>query len=410
MIQRWRLGWVAVGLPVFFGMACLGGGDSFTVVDGPDDGDPTIILSFQSFDLGALHSCALTFSGDAYCWGANGLSQLGVGDVDERFVPSRVVGGVTFDQISAGGTFTCGVAAGGAAGGQAFCWGSNQQGQLGQGLLTFSEPIPVSISTPLFTTVSAGGVHACGLAVGGQAWCWGTPTGGRLGNGDSGPTPKSAPDSVLGGLTFTSISAGSDHTCGLTANLEAYCWGIGTDSQLGNGTRDNRSEPTLVSGNLLFEAIDAGGTHTCGVVLDGEVYCWGLGVNGQLGVPGVGRTDVPLLVSGGLFFQSISVGGSHTCAISGSEAYCWGVNDAGQLGDGTTGDRDVPTLVAGNIDFQAISAGGAPFTTASCGLSTDLIIFCWGFGGNGQLGDGVGNLSRTPVRVSFQRSGGVGTP
>ena len=204
MIERWRLGWVVLGLPVFFGMACLGG-DSFSVDPGPNGGDdPAITLSFTSFDVGSLHSCARTFSGDAHCWGPNGLGQLGVGDQDGRFVPALVVGSLAFDQISAGGTLTCGLTDRDASGGQAFCWGGNAEGQLGQGLTTFAELVPASIGSPLFASISAGGVHACGLTPGGQAWCWGSRFDGRLGNGESGPIPRTTPDSVIGGLTFAS--------------------------------------------------------------------------------------------------------------------------------------------------------------------------------------------------------------
>ncbi len=402
MIERWRVGWMVLGLPVFFGMACLGG-DSFSISN-PLPGADSIVLTFRSVTVGGLHSCAVTTANAAYCWGANGLGQLGVGDQDNRFQPWPVAGGRVFKELSGGGTFTCGLATGSGTGALAFCWGSNDQGQLGIGDLTFINVAPTSIDDPLFNAVSAGGAHGCGISTDRSAWCWGSQSEGRLGNGESGPTPRLVPVQVLGDLSFTDISAGANHTCAITEDTAAYCWGVGDESQLGNGDRSSSDMPVAVSGNLELRQISAGESHTCAITLDGDAYCWGLGTVGQLGVSGVGRSDVPIMISGGFTFLSISAGGNYTCGTTVTmEAYCWGGNDSGQLGDGTVVNRAEPVLVLGNIEFESVSAGKAVLTSASCGISIDNIVYCWGFGGTGQLGDGTGDLSAVPVRVAFQR-------
>ncbi|MFQ5703923.1 MAG: RCC1 domain-containing protein [Gemmatimonadales bacterium] len=399
---RWRL--PVLGLSALFGAGCLGGGSTSVFTDNNTNNNDTVAVSFTAVEVGALHTCALTTAGEAYCWGSNGVGQLGTGDQVQRNVPFPVVGGLTFQQISPGGTVTCGVVSSGVSSGQVQCWGANDQGQVGLGVTSVLEVVPRVVLNAQLTTVTAGGVHACGLDMSGNAWCWGTPRNGRLGNGDSGPTPRATPDSVIGGLTFTAITAGSDHTCGLTQDLDAYCWGTGVDGQLGNGTRDNSAMPVLVSGNLQFESLDAGGEHTCGVTLDGDAYCWGLGTDGQLGAGSVGRSLVPVKVTGNLVFQSVSAGGKHSCGVvSNNDAYCWGANEAGALGDGSFTSRSNPVAVTGGISFETVDAGEAAVATASCGLSIDRIVYCWGSGGAGQLGDGIGNNSSAPRRVAGQR-------
>jgi alpha-tubulin suppressor-like RCC1 family protein len=258
----------------------------------------------------------------------------------------------------------------------------------------------------VFTTVRAGGAHTCGIVPSGFAWCWGFAQSGQLGNGQSGAFELQAqPDSVRTDLTFVAVATGGEHTCALTAAGEAYCWGLNTEGQLGNGTQANSTLPVAVSGGLTFAAIDAGGRHTCGITPGGQAYCWGLGESGQLGIGTTPTTvQVPTAVSGGLTFSAIDLGGSHTCALTPTKtAYCWGLNDAGQLGDGTEEMRSAPTAVAGDqTTFDTIEAGSGLFATVTCGMGTDGFAYCWGEGSGGQLGWGSLSSSSTPVQVKGQ--------
>ncbi len=168
---------------------------------------------------------------------------------------------------------------------------------------------------------------------------------------------------------LASLSAGGVHTCGISAGGIGYCWGLNVVGQLGDGTTTDRLAPELVSGSLSFTSLGAGLTHTCGITAGGSASCWGANLSGQLGDGTQTQRPIPGLVSGGLSFASFSVGRDHNCGITtGGDAYCWGYNLRGQLGDGTTTDRLAPELVSGSLSFTSLSAGGLH----TCGLTSGL--------------------------------------
>jgi hypothetical protein len=239
-------------------------------------------LTFKSVSAGVYHTCGLAPSGAAYCWGNNGAGQLGNGSVGSfDSVPVVVSGGLTFAAVGAGYQYTCGLTTSGAA----YCWGDNDYGELGNGNTTFS-PVPVPVSGGLsFVALSTGYFHACGLTQGGAAYCWGGNFAGELGNGTT--QQSTTPVAVSGGLRFASISAGQWTTCGVTTGGTAYCWGSNGYGQIGNAagafTGTPNPTPVPVSGGLTFASVSPGYLHTCGVTTQGAAYCWGDNSEGELG-------------------------------------------------------------------------------------------------------------------------------
>src|SRR5207253_863820 len=131
---------------------------------------------------------------------------------------------------------------------------------------------------------------------------------------------------------------------------QAYCWGANNSGQLGDGTTTTRLTPVAVAGRLRFGQVSPDGTqHSCGVTTDDRAYCWGRNVFGELGDGTTTARLTPVAVAGGLLFRQVSAGAFHTCGVTtGDLAYCWGYNNFfGALGDGRLINRRRPTAVAG---------------------------------------------------------------
>jgi alpha-tubulin suppressor-like RCC1 family protein len=193
-------------------------------------------VNFTHISAGYAQTCAVAQAGTAYCWGYNYDGELGTGDTLFRIAPAAVIAppGVTFIAISTGSNHTCALSSSGAA----YCWGATRFGMLGDGDTASSShsAIPVQVAAPpgvTFTKISAGGLHTCALTAGGAAYCWGYNLDGELGNGTRVNSP--VPTAVTGptGLTFADISGGEYFTCGL-AGIAVYCWGANGVGQLGN--------------------------------------------------------------------------------------------------------------------------------------------------------------------------------
>ena len=256
---------------------------------------------------------------------------------------------------------------------------------------------PFSVRNPLlFSSVSAGYFHTCGITTDGLGYCWGENGSGQL--GVSNATSIEAPVAVSGGLTFANVISGRDHTCGVTTAGIAYCWGSNQSGRLGTDAPGDASTPSLVSGSHPFAAVAAGYAHSCAATTQGVAYCWGDNSRGAIGNGTSSNVQLlPVTVSGGRSFSNVSSGRYFSCGLTPSGVgYCWGENSDGELGDGTNSLKTSPVLVSGEFTFAMISAGGFH----SCGLTTAGAAYCWGQNSFGQLGNGTGTSSMVPVGVT----------
>lgn len=343
---------------------------------------------FTSLSVEGLNGCGLLASGKAYCWGDNGDGQLGAAlPYPYARTPAPVSGNLTFSSIVPG----CGIA----VGGQAYCWGRNDFGQLGNGTLT-SSPSPSAVSGGLtFSSINTPGATTCGVTSKGAAYCWGANAYGSLGNGSD--TPSSTPVPVAGNLIFSSLSSSGEFACGVTTSGEGYCWGNNQFGQLGNSGTANSAIPVRVSGGHVFSRIKIGNASACGLTTSSNLYCWGINHNGEFGngSPSSG-SSTPVLAAGGLKLVTFDAGAGSYCGLTATgTAYCWGFGLQGQLGNGTAGFSYSPAPVSGEHTFVSISAG-----LAVCGLTTEGAAYCWGSNSSGELGNPTAYpQSPIPVRV-----------
>jgi alpha-tubulin suppressor-like RCC1 family protein len=272
-----------------------------------------------------------------------------------------------------------------------------------------SAPAKVFVPGP-FTAIATGYTHTCALTVDGHAYCWGLNSTGNLGIG--GTTDSSVPVAVASGHRFKQLAAGMQVTCGIATTGVTYCWGANWQGSLGNGTTADSWVPVPVSGSLQFTQISAGpgagSDQVCGLTAAGAAYCWGDNFSGQLGDGSEESRLMPTAVSGNHAFSAISAGDNHTCGLTAAgAAYCWGSNSSGQLGLPDAGRTCGSGGLTWNCSFIPVRVtGDVAFTAISaggsftCATTAAGAAYCWGDGLSGNLGNGAEANSATPVRVA----------
>lgn len=354
--------------------------------------------SVAQVDLAGIHTCALYLSGGVKCWGRNSdYGRLGDATGIDRRTPTTVARlNQSLSLVSAKEAHSCVLQLSGGV----MCWGMNSNGQVGNGgTASAFEPVAVQNLSTGVSSVVTGGAHTCALMSTGEVRCWGSNANGQLGDGTT--TSRGSPMTVVGlSRGVRVIAAGYFHNCAVLLAGDVTCWGLNDAGQLGDGTTSTRLTPQNVTSLLgvVISAIALGQRHSCVLLAQGEVKCWGDNTFGQLGDGSVISRSSPTAASG---FQgsvsSIALGYVHTCAVcSPGNVQCWGNNEARQLGDGTLTNRNRPTNVTGlRSRALAVSAG----YRHTCALLDTRTLQCWGMNSSGQLGDGTTIDRATPTDV-----------
>ncbi len=328
--------------------------------------------TWAQVSVGGGHACLVSRDGEAACWGANDRGQLGTGRVSAAEAdPETVAGGLSFQVVSAGLRHTCGLD----GGGEVWCWGANEVGQLGDGTAVDRvEPTRIAVDGP-FVSVSAGGAHTCAVRASASALCWGANE-----VGQAGAPPQSdglLPVVVGADLQFASVRAGPRHSCGLSVGGEAFCWGPNPDGRLGAGTLNGGHQPQSVAGDQVFRALSAGTAHSCGLDSEGRAWCWGSNARRQVSEGSAELLGSPF-ARGDSLYADIEAGDGWTCGV-GSEGQlrCWGAR-----WDSVSPGEPVPLSPGGwtplGADPSKTVLDLSMWGRRACALRGDGGVECWG--------------------------------
>lgn len=363
----------------------------------------------EDIAVGQAFLCVVYTGGTVGCIGDNTYSQLGAGVAGANYPttsPGTIPSITNAVKVYAGGFFACALLADQSA----VCWGSNWNGDLGNGVVNANYMVPV-VPTGLSSDVwylTLGLNHAC-AQVGAQIKCWGANDMGQLGRGTM--TAAEVTPDVVSGLTgsVNGVTVNGSHSCAVMVNESIYCWGRNTENQLGDGSGINSAVPQLVL-NIPgpVRLFSAGYYHNCMVtdsdqITDFKTYCWGQSSSGEVSRATLGSastpTDIPLLKTLDIDKVHIEVreesANTTACAlINGGTLSCWGDNTFHQLGVGDTisvyNGLQVVVLPATVTDF---SLG----LTHGCALLTDGTIYCWGRNNLNQIADGSASATVDPA-------------
>ena len=336
--------------------------------DSDKDSTNTYLYNVRQLAAGSSHTCAISNSGNAYCWGGGAGGTLGNNNTANQTTPVKVEDGVAGGVDASGGY-----------------------------LINMKQ-------------ITVGDYHTCAISNATSTYCWGVGLSGRLGNNDTANqlTPVRVEDGAAASadtdgtnlINMKQIRARAGHTCAISNAGNAYCWGFALS--LGNNNSNaNQLTPVRVEDGAAASA-DTDGTnlinirqistglegHTCAISNAGNAYCWGKNSGGALGNNDTANQLIPVRVLAGaavsadtdgtnlINLKQIAGGDFHTCAISNSgNAYCWGRGAGGDLGNNNTANQLTPV----RVEDGAASSG----TTGDTGISSRFTLQGTGqFGGN----------------------------
>ena len=376
-------------------------GDNTAVTKSIAVQEGSLSYNWTNIQAGYTHTVATKSNGSTWAFGANTNGGLGDNTTTTRSSPvQNVFGGTTWNNVNAGNLFSIGTKSDGTI----WSWGLGTSGQLGDNTAASKNfpTIPFSFGVGTnWSDISCGGAHTLGLKTDGTLWCWGLGTSAQLGNNTT--TSMSVPiQEITYATNWSKISAGDTHSGGVKTDGTAWCWGIGTSGQIGDGNITTRSSPTQVviyAENWSSSGKNCNGYQNGAIKKDGTLWTWGLNNYGQLGDNTVTHRSSPVqTVAGGTNWSQVEFGSNQSAGIkTDGTLWTWGYNGYGQLGDNTT-------LISKSSPVQTVSAGTtwsllAMGESHCMAIKTDGTLWTWGKNSNGQLGDTTLIHRSSPVQT-----------
>jgi len=315
---------------------------------------------------GRGHTLALRRDGTVWAWGSNFDGQLGDGTTTNSYTPVQVQNLSRITAVAVRGLESTALRDDGTV----WTWGEG----FWDGYSQVNHLIPVQVpNLSNITAIAVSlGYRSIALRDDGTVWAWHADAGvWQLGESLSG---------------VIAIAEGWQHIVALRDDGTVWTWGLNNSGQLGDGARVCRDTPVQAQNLYNITAIAAGWRHSAALREDGTVWTWGRNAYGQLGDGTIINRHTPIQVPNLSNITAIAAGENHTIASQNKGAiWAWGLN-YGMLGDGTTTDRHMPTQVQNLSNIISISANG----WHTVALKDNGTVWAWGSNLNGQLGDGTG--------------------
>jgi alpha-tubulin suppressor-like RCC1 family protein len=355
----------------------------------PDAPSPNTVVQVVA---GGANTCARLYSGDMWCWGQGLMGELGNGMAVNSSVPVQVVSPEKFTGMDAGDAGACAFDARGVL----LCWGNNKNGCLGFGTTNPSALPTAAMGIANVDQVAVGNNVTCARHLGAIA-CAGR--GGSLGDGTM--TDSSIFVPVTGITDAIGLTVSDFFACARLQGGSTSCWGDNSTAQLGQPATTTLQASPMAGPSGPYVALTVTDQSACGLEASGVVECWGDDSEGQLGDGAITATPQPApRAVTGIDDATAIIGLSYTtCALrSDATVWCWGAGEHGTLGDGdlTPHFSTTPRPVSGLSNVVQVSARTGPY---ACALLADASVWCWGAGGDGELGNGFTADSAAPVRV-----------
>jgi alpha-tubulin suppressor-like RCC1 family protein len=362
------------------------------LVDGP-----VVPCNFRGVAAGRKHTCAIDGDGGAWCWGLNDQGQVAPGSsARSALAPAQIDLPAPAVQIAAGRDFSCARLEDGAV----WCWGSNVDGELGDGTLAFRDrPVAVVLGAERAIDLGTGSHHACirrerDLGVS----CWGNND--KLVLGVTGISESPLPLEIPNTAGSRQLAVGHRQSCAIDVDGVPVCWGHNANGQLGDGMYADRALPAPVAGLAMTTRITSGGRFGCAIDAAGDTRCWGHGSRGQLGRGNFGSDALPSEISiGGAV--DVQAGAAGACVVtSAGTVSCWGELDSGS-----------GVIELANTPRQAMLTGATSLVVGyyhTCAVA-DARLVCWGSNEEGELGRGTRALSASPVAVPLDDASDIST-
>jgi len=351
-------------------------------------------ISWKQVAAGSSFNAVIKNDNSLWVWGSNGSGQLGLGNYNTYYSPTRLGAETNWKSVSAGNEFSAAVKYDGSL----WVWGNNSSGQLGQGD-TSPRNVPTRVGTGItWTAVACGYDFVLALNTDNTLWSWGSNWTGQLGLGDT--SPRYSPVKVGTDINWTAIDAANCHSLMRKSDGTIWSCGMNADGRLGLNDTSPRYAPTKIGTDINWQKIDAGENFSLAIKTDGSIWSWGYNSNYQLGLNDTNQRLSPVRIGAAINWKTVSGGYYHTIATkTDGTLWVWGYNSNGQLGLGDYTTRTVPVQLGSETGWDIAKAGW----WYSLSLKTNKTLWSWGENGSGQLGLGDWSGRTTPNQVPNQQ-------